>query len=57
MFGPIYVNTGAKAVVFYTLAPHGTVLCKAPGVTKWIPSAMGKELFELNIKSGQLVKR
>lgn len=61
-FGPIYtlakhVNHGlVTGVSRYTLAPHGTVLVKAQGVTKWIPSAMGKELFEMNIKHGHLVR-
>lgn len=56
-FGPIYINTGARGLVYYTLAPHGTVIRKAPGVTTWVRSAMSKELFEMHIKSGQLVKR
>ena len=62
MFGPMYVQAKNQSVgqltgvAKYTLAPHGTVLVKAQGVTKWIPSAMGKELFEMNIKHGHLVK-
>lgn len=54
-FGPVYLNS--KLQTLYTVAPLGSVLCKAIGGTKWIPSAMTKGDLEKRIEQGQLVKR
>lgn len=60
--GPIYIlakHSGmglVTGVPYYTLAPHGTVLVKVRGVSKWTHTAMSKELFEINVKHGHLVR-
>lgn len=54
VMGPRYVYHRLQTI--YTLAPHGTVLCKLIGGESWIPSAMSKEEFEEHIKSGALVR-
>lgn len=40
----------------YTVAPHGTILCKAIGGKPWLVSKMGFEEFNKAINLGYVVK-
>lgn len=40
----------------YTVTQNGNVICKRPGLTSWVVSAMGKALFDINVEHGHLVK-
>lgn len=51
--GKKYINR-FNQVVLYTIAPHGTILCKRIGSFKWIPSAMSREEFDQYVKTGDL---
>lgn len=53
--GPQYLY--AQLQTIYTVAPHGTVLCKQQGGKTWIASAMTKAEFERAVKAGRLVRR
>lgn len=40
----------------YAVAPQGSIICKAIGGTKWLPSKMGFEEFNKAINLGYMVK-
>lgn len=51
--GKKYTNK-FNQVVIYTIAPHGSIICKHIGNFKWIPSAMTRAEFDQSVKSGEL---
>lgn len=52
-FGPKYIS---QFNTLYTVAPLGSIICKAMGGTTWIPSAMSRIEFDWWIKEGKLTK-
>ena len=49
--GKKYINR-FNQVVLYSIAPHGTIICKRIGTFKWIPSAMSREEFDQYVANG-----
>lgn len=51
--GPKYIS---QFNTIYTVAPLGSIICKAVGGTSWLPSAMSRIEFDWWIKTGKLTK-
>ncbi|MGL5784887.1 MAG: hypothetical protein ACRCYZ_05470 [Alphaproteobacteria bacterium] len=51
--GKKFINVHNQAVL-YTIAPQGSIICKRIGTFKWVPSALTREEFDLNVRLGTL---